>query len=322
MTAESATADDMAPQFTALDGMSHTIPYRHLVGMRYSYVLLSHVIPLVGALTAIALIPWMPPTVLDIAMALALWALTIGVGISVGYHRLFSHRAFRTPTAIAVVITILGSMAAQGPLIIWVSLHRRHHQFSDAPGDPHSPWLSGPGLSGWLRGFWHAHFGWLLTHDMPDPLFYAPDLLKDKTLNRTSRLFLVWYLLGLGLPALIGGVVFQSWAAALTGFLWAGCLRVAVGLQLTWSINSICHLFGRHTHDTGDHSMNLAWLAIPSFGESWHNNHHQSPAAAAFGRRWWQVDLGYLFILTLKRLGMAQEIKPPRSSTAREDAST
>lgn len=321
MTAEITTSEGMDPLYPTLDGMGHTIPHRHLIGMLYGYVSLSHVIPLVGAITAITLIPWMPPTSLDIAMTLVLWALTLGVGISVGFHRLFSHRAFRTPTPIAVAIGILGSMAGQGPLVAWVALHRRHHQFSDAPGDPHSPWLSGLGFGGWLQGLWHSHFGWVLTYDMPDPLFYAPDLLRDKALNRTSQLFLVWYLLGIGLPALIGGMVFQSWEGAFRSFLWSGCLRVAATSQITWCINSICHLFGRHTHDTGDHSMNLAWLAIPSFGESWHNNHHASPSAAAFGRSWRQVDLGYLFIIALKSLGLAYEIKPPRLSTEREDGS-
>lgn len=290
----------------------HTIPHRFLAKTLFYYVSVCHVVPLLGAIVALSLLPWYRPNLTVILVGLTFWALSLGIGISVGYHRLFSHRAFNTITPVRVAIAICGSMAGQGPLIAWVALHRAHHHYSDLEGDPHSPRLHGDGWFGTIRGLWHAHFGWVLKYDMPDPLHYCPDLLKDPAMSRVSRLFMLWFILGLLLPGLLTGAISLSLETAFMGILWAGCFRVAVSSQITWCINSICHFFGRHSHDTGDHSTNLAWLAIPSFGESWHNNHHAYPHSAAFGHTWWQLDLGYLMILFLKTTGFARDVKLPR----------
>lgn len=290
---------------------ARVVPHRYLAKTLWLYASICHVLPLTGAVVAMFLLPWIQPGVIVGVLFAIFWALTLGVGISVGFHRLFSHRAFTAYPEVRVPIAILGSMAGQGPLIAWVALHRCHHQYSDRIGDPHSPWPQGNTVRESLRGFWHSHFGWVLCYDMPDPLFYCPDLVNDRLLSRTSRLFLVWFLLGLILPPLLAGLLIGTWESALAGFLWAGCVRVALTSQVTWCINSICHLFGRHPHDTGDHSKNLAWLAIPSFGESWHNNHHAFPGSAAFGHRVSQIDLGYIVIRILQKMRVVQNVKTP-----------
>ncbi|HQZ68849.1 MAG TPA: acyl-CoA desaturase [Planctomycetaceae bacterium] len=294
------------------DGAFHTIPHRIVSRTLAVYVTLCHVIPFLGAVSAVVLIPSSPPSMTTVLVTIVMWFLSLCIGITVGYHRLFSHRAFQTTTPIRVLIGICGAMAGQGPLIAWVALHRSHHKFSDEAGDPHSPWPHGLTWIGTLQGLWHAHFGWVLSYDMPDPLYYCPDLIKDRAISRTSRLFLVWYLLGLLLPAAVVGLLSASWWGVLEGFLWAGCFRVAISSQVTWCINSICHVFGPSPYKTGDHSTNLAWLAVPSFGESWHNNHHAYPRSAMFGHRWWQIDFGYTFISVLQRCGLAWDVQLPK----------
>lgn len=295
-------------------GNSHTIPHKFLARTLGVYVTLCHVVPLAGAIAAVVILPWWQPTLLTIIATLVMWFISLCIGITVGYHRLFSHRAFTTFAPVRVLIGICGGMAGQGPLIAWVALHRCHHKHSDEAGDPHSPWPHGASLSEKLRALWHSHFGWVLTYDMPDPLYFCPDLIKDKAISRTSRLFLLWYLLGLFIPAMVVGALAGSWWSLLEALLWAGCLRVAVSSQITWCINSICHLLGSHPYDTGDHSTNLAWLSVPSFGESWHNNHHAHPRSAMFGHRWWQLDLGYTFIKFLSVCGLAWDVQTPRQS--------
>lgn len=294
------------------DSKARTIPHKSVAKTLWLFVTLCHVVPLIGTFSAFGMLPWWRPSIASIVAMLVMWTLALGVGITVGYHRLFSHRAFQTFSPVRVFIAICGSMAGQGPLIAWVSLHRCHHQYSDVEGDPHSPWPNGASLREKLSALWHSHFGWVLCYDMPDPLHYCPDLIKDRAVSRASRLFLVWYLAGLIAPAIVVGLINMSWYSALEGFLWAGCVRVAVSSQVTWCINSICHFFGSHTHDTGDHSTNLAWLAVPSFGESWHNNHHAYPTSAMFGLRWWQVDLGYRLIRSLEVLGLAWNVQLPK----------
>jgi len=297
---------------------ARTIPHKSVAKVLRVFITLCHVVPLLGTVVAIGLLPWWKPSLASLAATLVMWALALGVGITVGYHRLFSHRAFQTFAAVRVLIAILGSMAGQGPLIAWVALHRCHHQNSDIAGDPHSPWPNGASLLEKSKALWHAHFGWVFSYDMPDPLFYCADLLKDRAVSATSRLFLLWYLIGLVAPAIVLGLISWSWYSVWEGFLWAGCVRVAVSSQITWCINSICHFWGSRPYDTGDHSTNLAWLSVPSFGESWHNNHHAFPTSAMFGIKWWQVDLGYTFIRCLKLTGLAWNVRLPDETIARE----
>jgi stearoyl-CoA desaturase (delta-9 desaturase) len=245
----------------------------------------------------------------DIAVFGILYMLT-GLGVTVGFHRLFTHRSFATSSALRGVFAALGSVAIEGPVISWVADHRKHHAFADQPGDPHSPHVDhGVGLRGALRGLAHAHMGWLFLHNQRGARKrYAPDLLADPVVRFVDRTFVFWALGGLaaafGLGWLIGGTL----SAALTGLLWGGAVRLLVLHHVTYSINSLCHFFGRKRFDTGDESRNLAWLSLLSFGEAWHNNHHAFPTSAAHGMRWWEIDIASAVIRSLERVGLAWDV--------------
>jgi stearoyl-CoA desaturase (Delta-9 desaturase) len=233
-----------------------------------------------------------------------------GLGITIGFHRLLTHRAFNTSPAIRAIFTILGCMAIEGPPIEWVANHRKHHTYSDEAGDPHSPHVNfAGGLVGSLRGLWHAHLGWVFGGGMANEARYAPDLLADPVVRFVDRTFALWVLAGLAIPfglgwAISGGTI----DGALTGLLWGGAVRVLLLHHVTFSINSLCHFFGRREFETTDHSTNLAWLAPLSFGESWHNNHHAFPRSAVHGLGRWQLDLSALTIKALARLGLAWDV--------------
>jgi stearoyl-CoA desaturase (Delta-9 desaturase) len=245
----------------------------------------------------------------DVAVFLILYVAT-GLGVTVGFHRHLTHRAFATSRAVRGVLAALGSAAIEGPVISWVADHRKHHAFSDREGDPHSPHVDhGAGWRGALTGLFHAHMGWLFIHTQRgNRKRYAPDLVKDPVVSFVDRTFLLWALAGLaaafGLGVAIGGTV----VAGLTGLLWGGAVRMFFLHHVTYSINSICHFFGRRGYDTPDHSGNVSWLAIPSMGESWHNNHHAFPTSAAHGLRWWQVDLSALVILAMEKVGLVWDV--------------
>jgi stearoyl-CoA desaturase (Delta-9 desaturase) len=233
-----------------------------------------------------------------------------GLGITVGFHRHLTHRAFKAKTPVRAALAILGSAAVEGPVISWVADHRKHHAFSDEPGDPHSPHVDhGVGLRGALRGLAHAHLGWLYDHSQRAlKTRYAPDLMKDPLIRFVDRTFVLWVLAGLAVPFGLGWAIGGSLHAALTGLLWGGLVRMFVLHHVTYSINSLCHFFGRRDYDTGDESRNLAWLAPLSFGESWHNNHHAFPTSARHGLRLWQVDPGAALIWALEKLGLAWDV--------------
>jgi stearoyl-CoA desaturase (Delta-9 desaturase) len=245
----------------------------------------------------------------DIVVFGILYVVT-GLGVTVGFHRLFTHRSFATTPWMRGVFAAMGSMAIEGPVISWVADHRKHHAFADQPGDPHSPHVDhGVGWRGALRGLAHAHMGWLFIHTQRGARKrYAPDLVADPIVSWVDRTFVVWVLSGLaaafGLGWLIGGTL----SAALTGLLWGGAVRILVLHHVTFSINSLCHFFGRRRFDTGDESRNLAWLSFLSFGEAWHNNHHAFPTSAAHGMRWWELDLSSLVIRGLERVGLAWDV--------------
>jgi stearoyl-CoA desaturase (Delta-9 desaturase) len=228
-----------------------------------------------------------------------------GLGITVGFHRLFTHRSFKTGPVTRGVLAALGSAAIEGPIISWVADHRKHHAFSDEEGDPHSPHVDHDGL----RGLFHAHMGWLFVHDQRAlKTRYAPDLLADPIVSFVNRTFLVWVLAGFVVPFTVGFVLGGTLVAALTSLLWGGLIRMFFLHHVTYSINSLCHVFGRRDFETGDESRNLAWLAIPSFGESWHNNHHAFPTSSVHGLKWWQVDLSSMVIRTMEKLGLAWDV--------------
>jgi stearoyl-CoA desaturase (delta-9 desaturase) len=233
-----------------------------------------------------------------------------GLGITVGFHRHLTHRAFKAKTPVRAALAILGSAAVEGPVISWVADHRKHHAFSDEPGDPHSPHLSPDGrVRGALRGLAHAHLGWLYDHSARGlKTRYAPDLLKDPLIRFVDRTFVVWVLAGLAVPFGLGWAIGGSFHAALTGLLWGGLVRMFVVHHVTYSINSLCHFFGRRAYETGDESRNLAWLAPLSFGESWHNNHHAFPTSARHGLGRWQLDVSAGVIWVLERLGLAWDV--------------
>jgi stearoyl-CoA desaturase (delta-9 desaturase) len=244
----------------------------------------------------------------DLAILVAFY-IPCGLGVTVGYHRYFTHRAFETRRPVQLALAVLGSMAVQGPLIDWVADHRKHHAHADQEGDPHSPHGHGDGLRGALKGLWYAHMGWLFeTQGQAAKRRYARDLLDDPAMRRISRLFPVWALLGLLIPFAAGLALTGSLAGGLTALLWGGLVRVFFLHHITWSINSVCHFLGRRRFALQDQSTNVFWLALPSFGEAWHHNHHAFPRSAFHGLRWWEADPSAWAIRALGRLGLAWNI--------------
>jgi stearoyl-CoA desaturase (Delta-9 desaturase) len=243
-------------------------------------------------------------------VVLAVSYLITGLGITVGYHRLFTHRSFKTTRPLRVLFAAFGSAAVEGPVIEWVSTHRKHHQFSDLPGDPHSPHTDhAVGWRGALRGLLHAHIGWMFRGgDRASEERYAKDLLADPLIRTIDRTFLLWVLLGLAFPFGLGVAITGSVVGGLTGLLWGGAVRILFLHHATFSINSLCHFFGRRRFSTGDESRNLAWLALLTFGEAWHNNHHAFPTSAHHGLTRWQLDPGGWLIDSLERIGLAWDV--------------
>jgi stearoyl-CoA desaturase (Delta-9 desaturase) len=233
-----------------------------------------------------------------------------GLGITVGFHRHFTHRAFKTKPWMRGLLAILGSAAIEGPVISWVADHRKHHAFSDEEGDPHSPHVDhGHGLRGALKGLWHAHVGWLFIHtNRGNKQRYAPDLMKDPLVRFIDRTFVLWVIVGLAVPFGLGWLIGGTYETALTGLLWGGAVRMLVVHHVTYSINSLCHFFGRRAFATGDESRNLFWLAPFTFGESWHNNHHAFPTSFEHGMRRWQFDPSRATIRLMEKTGLAWDV--------------
>jgi len=234
-----------------------------------------------------------------------------GLGITVGFHRYFTHGSFKANRPLKITLAAAGQMAVQGPVIIWVADHRRHHAFSDREGDPHSPWLFGTSVAALARGFWHAHMGWIFDRDMSNQQRFAPDLLADKDIVRANKYFWIWTIVSVVGPAVIGGLITMSWAGALTAFFWAGLVRVALLHHVTWSVNSICHMIGERPFSARDRSANFWPLALLSFGESWHNLHHADPTSARHGVLRGQLDISARVIWFLERFGWASKVRWP-----------
>jgi stearoyl-CoA desaturase (Delta-9 desaturase) len=243
-------------------------------------------------------------------LVFGLMYIATGLGVTVGFHRLFTHRSFATSRPVRAVFGVLGSAAIEGPVISWVADHRKHHAFADREGDPHSPHVDhGGGWGGAVKGLLHAHVGWLFIHTHRGAKErYAPDLMKDPVMRFVDRTFVLWALGGLGLAFCLGFAIGGTVEAGLSGLLWGGGVRMLVVHHVTYSINSLCHFFGGRNFATPDQSRNLLWLALPTFGESWHNNHHAFPTSAAHGMRKHEIDVSAMVIRALEAVGLAWDV--------------
>ena len=251
-------------------------------------VLLVVVVPFLATVLAISLLWARAVNWPDLALLATLYSL-IALGVTIGYHRMLTHRSFRPHPVVKLVLLVLGSMSLEGSALSWAATHIKHHAHSDREGDPHSP----------IEGFFHAHMGWLFRESMADPNVYCRNLVKDPIVVFVSRTFLLWVALSLVIPFLIGG-----W----TGLLWGGLVRIFLTHHVTWSVNSVCHTFGKREFETNDRSHNEWLVGLLGFGEGWHNNHHAFPRSAFHGLHWWQVDLSGYIIWTLERLGLVREV--------------
>jgi stearoyl-CoA desaturase (delta-9 desaturase) len=269
------------------------------------------VVPLLAVVAAIPVawggwLSWV-----DLALMAVFYVIT-AIGITVGYHRYFTHRSFKAGRGVKIALALMGSYALEGGLSQWVADHRKHHKYSDAPGDPHSPWRFGTSKKAVAKGLYYAHVGWLLDEQDTPIEKYAPDIVGDRDLQAISRWFPGIVAATLLLPAVLGGLITWSWAGALTALFWAGLVRVALVHHVTWSINSVCHVFGRRPFESRDLSTNVWWLALPSLGESWHSLHHAEPTAARHGVLKGQVDPSALIIRGLEIVHLATDVKWPK----------
>jgi stearoyl-CoA desaturase (delta-9 desaturase) len=272
------------------------------------------VVPFLAVLAAIPFAVWggwLSWT--DVAIALVFYV-TAGIGITVGFHRYFTHGSFKAKRWLRVTLAVAGSFGVEGNVIQWVADHRRHHAFSDVEGDPHSPWRFGDSFWGLTKGLFFAHVGWMFSRELSNRERFAPDLLADKDLRRVDKLFPLLVTLSLVTPAIAGGLLTWSWQGALTAFFWAGLVRVAVLHHVTWSINSVCHVYGERPFEVrqGDKASNFWPLAIISFGESWHNLHHSDPTCARHGVLRGQIDISARTIWLFEKIGAAYDVRWPK----------
>lgn len=302
-------------------------PEPHQVPLRVRLAVLAVVfVPVLGLAGAIVLL-WGAEFYWQYLFLFGLmYALTF-IGIGVGYHRLFTHRSFETGPAVRAILAILGSMAVEGGVLRWVAMHRQHHQHTDAPGDPHSPHIGSAvhggrsdhhhdddhemTLGGVLRGAYHAHIGWFFDPDPPDFMRLVPDLSRDPVVRFVDKTFVFWAVLSFIIPAVVGGLIANSWWGVLQGALWGGLVRVLAVHHVTWSVNSVCHLWGLRPFETGDHSRDNPILGFLAFGEGWHNTHHAFPASARHGMSWWKLDIAYFVIRGLQLLHLARSVRLP-----------
>ena len=274
-------------------------------------------LPFIGCAIAIVLL-WQYGFMgwLYLSMLIGGWLIS-GLGITVGFHRLLTHRSFDTYRWVRAVWMTLGALSVEGSPIVWCAVHRRHHELSDESGDPHSPHLYGEGVWNKVRGFWFAHVGWLFTGywSNPDLKRYVPDLLADPMLVVCDRLYYLWVIASLALPTLLGGLVTMSWQGAFLGLVWGGLVRIFMTHHITWSINSVCHLFGRQDYESHDDSRNNLLCGLLGLGEGWHNNHHAFPTSARHGLDWWQLDASWLTIRAMQAAGLAWNVRLPNSAS-------
>jgi stearoyl-CoA desaturase (delta-9 desaturase) len=287
-------------------------PPRTVAGaIRVAVTLAIVILPFAGLGVAVWLAWGHGLSLADVLLAVVFYLVT-GLGVTVGFHRLLTHRSFTAAPALRVVLAIAGSMSFEGEVIGWVAIHRRHHAFADRPGDPHSPYRYGTSLPGQLRGLVHAHVGWLLRDDPTPAARYAPDMVADPAMRAVSAAFPALCAVSLGLPFGVGWAI-GGWHGALTALLWAGLVRVTLLQHVTWSVNSLCHVIGARPFTTRryDRATNLWPLALLSLGESWHNMHHSDPACARHGADPRQIDISAVVIRIFERLGWATGVHWP-----------
>lgn len=294
---------------SAQDGASET-PHELATVRTRIVTLMGVLLPFVGVVAAVIHTWGWGFNWLYLILLLAMYLLT-ALGITVGYHRLFTHRSFETFAITKFIFAVLGSMAVEGPVLKWVAMHRRHHQHSDDAGDPHSPHHHGHGFWGILVGLFHAHMGWIFDRDPSDLKRYVGDLLRDRWVRAASKTWYVWAAVGLLVPAILGGAISHSWMGVLLGFIWGGLVRIFLVHHVTWSINSICHIWGTRPFNCHDESRNNLLFGVLGLGEGWHNNHHAFPTSAKHGLRWWQIDVSYWVIKAMSWIGLAWKIRVP-----------
>lgn len=268
------------------------------------------VVPLLGLIAAPFFLWGWGFSWVDMGLLLGMYLLT-AVGITIGFHRLFTHRSFETYVWVKFVFAVLGTMAVEGSLFRWVALHRRHHQHSDTPEDPHTPHHHGGGILGILRGAWHAHIGWFFESVPGDLDDYVKDLNKSRTLRVADTLWPLWIVLGMVIPAVMGGLLKMSWLGVWTGLIWGGLVRILLVHHVTWSVNSACHLWGLQPFQSDDESRDNVVFGILALGEGWHRGHHAFPTSARHGLRWWKIDASYYLIRLLAWLGLVWAVRVP-----------
>lgn len=312
MRSPSQVVDELRVRLADVRGTE--VPTEDHVKWQRRAMLAISILPLLGlGFAAVQVWGW-GLTWLDLALFFVLYGIT-GLGITVGFHRLLTHKSFDLPNWARVGWAIAGSMAIQGSVIDWVATHRRHHAYSDEEGDPHSPHVeAADGVKGILGGLWHAHLGWMFTPAGTKAETWAPDLLDNAAIVKVNKAFPAIILGTFGLPALLGGVISMSWQGAVTGLVWGGLVRVFLLHHVTWSVNSICHFYGSQPFKARDESRNNLWLSLLSFGESWHNGHHAFPASARHGLRWWEFDLSWITIKSMDLVGLARNVKLPSAN--------
>jgi stearoyl-CoA desaturase (Delta-9 desaturase) len=296
-------------------GSFQTMPETHTraAALERRITVFAVVLPFAGFLAALWLLWGGAVTGRDLAILAVMYVL-VGFGVTIGFHRMLTHRAFDAKPWVRATLAILGSMSVQGAVIHWVADHRRHHAFTDIEGDPHSPHVHDvEGWRGVLKGLWHSHMGWLFEGERTSASRFAPDLKKDPLMRRIDKLFPVWALLGLAIPfvlgfALSGGSLF----AGFTAFVWAGLVRVFLLHHATWSVNSICHMYGRQPFAIEDESRDNWAVALISLGEGWHHSHHAFPTSAQHGLERKQFDPSYAIIRGLEKLGLVWNVKRPK----------
>lgn len=233
------------------------------------------------------------------------------IGMEIGFHRLFAHNSFKTTKIIRLVLAVLGSMAAQGTLTYWVTIHRQHHHYSDKPGDPHSPYYFSEKKLGFFEGIWHAYLGWFFKDYFPNTTLYSKDLMKDSKLMQINRLYWLWVFLGLAIPGIVGGILTGNLIGVVKGVLWGGFIRIFFVHQIFWIVGVLGHYSGGRTYKSDDKSTNNLLLALPSFGNAWHNNHHAFPNSAILGLTWWQFDVSAWVLRCFEKVGLIWEVKTP-----------
>ena len=309
MRSPSVVLEDVRARVKGIRGV--TLPSERGVVVQRRVMLVVTILPILGLVFAGVQTWGWGLTGRDLVIAGVFYTIS-GLGITVGYHRLLTHKSFDAPNWVRVGWAIAGGLAIQGSAINWVATHRRHHAYSDEAGDPHSPHLdAADGVKGILRGLWFAHIGWMFEPDGTEAEVWAPDLLANPAMVKVERSFPWLIVASFTLPAIIGGLWSMSLVGALTAAVWGGVLRIALLQHVTWAINSICHFYGTRPFESRDHSRNNLWLSVLSFGESWHNAHHAFPASARHGLRWWEFDASWITIRAMSLVGLARNIKLP-----------